>query len=74
MIYLLVSLNLIKILLFKQHQTSQNGLKVAKAGHKSEGCMGMIANSYDSEKGGMVTDWHNGEGAEIWLIGTILRG
>ena len=30
--------------------TSRNGLKVAKAGHKSEGLMGMMADSYDSER------------------------
>ena len=44
-------------------QTSQNGLKVAKAGHKSEGHMGMMANSYDSERlrgGGMMAEWHYG--------------
>ena len=28
-------------------ETSQNGLKVAKAGHKSEGCMGMMADRHD---------------------------
>ena len=45
--------------------TSRNDLKVAKAGHKSEGHMGMMANSYDSERGvwwlsGIMDDWHNG--------------
>ena len=30
--------------------TSRNGLKVAKAGHKSECLMGMMADSYDSER------------------------
>ena len=27
-----------------------NGLEVAKAGHKSEGCIGMIADRHDSER------------------------
>ena len=31
----------------KKHLTSQNGLKVAKAGHKSEGCKGMIPDRHD---------------------------
>ena len=30
-------------------KTSQNGLKVAKAGHKSDGCMGMIADRHDGQ-------------------------
>ena len=34
------------------NKTSRNGLKVAKAGHKSEGRMGLMADSYDSERGG----------------------
>ena len=33
-----------------QKKTSRNGLKVAKAGHNSEGHMGMMADSYDSER------------------------
>ena len=40
--------------------TSRNGLKVAKAGHKSEGRMGMMADSCDSERlrgGGIVALW-----------------
>ena len=41
-------------------QTSRNGLKVAKAGHKSEGHMGVMADSYDFERGGMVAEWHYG--------------
>ena len=51
--------------------TSRNGLKVAKAGHKSEGRMGMMADSYDSERlrgGDMVAEWHHGCLA-YWLIG-----
>ena len=35
----------IKMLMYLK--TSRNGLKVAKADHKSEGCMGMMADSYD---------------------------
>ena len=48
------------------NKTSRNGLKVAKAGHKSEGHMGLMADSYDSERGGVwwlsgiMADWHNG--------------
>ena len=30
---------------FRSTQTNRNGLKVAKAGHKSEGHMDMMANS-----------------------------
>ena len=41
---------------FVTNTTSQNGLKVAKSGHKSEGHMGMMADIHD----GMVADWHNG--------------
>ena len=40
--------------------TSRNGLNVVKAGNKSEGCMGRMADSYDSERlrgGGMVALW-----------------
>ena len=41
-------------------ETSQNGLEVAKAGHRSEGRMGMMADSCDSERlrgGGIVALW-----------------
>ena len=31
-------------------KTSRNGLKVAKAGHKSEDHMGIMANSYVAER------------------------
>ena len=46
-------------------KTSRNGLRVAKAGHKSEGRMGMMAASYDSERrawwlSGIMANWHNG--------------
>ena len=34
---------------FKVLSTSRNGLKVAKAGHKSEGLMGMMADRHDSQ-------------------------
>ena len=48
----------------KLEQYSRNGLKVAKAGHKSEGRMAMMADSYDSERlrggGGMVAEWYDG--------------
>ena len=37
-------------------ETSRNGLKVAKAGHKSEGCMGMMADRHD----GIMADRHDG--------------
>ena len=48
--------------------TSQNGLKVVKAGHKSGGLMSMVANSYDYMRlrgrawwlSGIIADWHNG--------------
>ena len=32
-----------------QLQTNQNGLKVPKAGHKSEGSMGMMADMHDGQ-------------------------
>ena len=44
----------------KLEQYSRNGLKVAKAGHKSEGRMGMIADSYDSERLRGGAWWHYG--------------
>ena len=37
-------------------ETSRNGLKVAKAGHKSEGHMGIMADRHD----GMMADRHDG--------------
>ena len=39
-----------KIPLLSQLKTSRNGLEVAKAWPKSEGRMGMMADSYDSER------------------------
>jgi len=38
-------------------KTSQNGLKVAKAGHKSESRMGMMADRHV----GMMADRHDGQ-------------
>ena len=38
-------------------QTSRNGLKVAKAGHKSEGHMGMTEERHD----GMMADRYDGQ-------------
>ena len=40
------------------NKTSRNGFKVAKAGHKSEGRMGLMADSYDSERGGHNSTEH----------------
>ena len=39
---------------FIVNQTSRNGLKVVKAGHKSEGRTGMMADRHD----GMMADRH----------------
>ena len=38
-------------------QTSRNGLKVAKAGYKSEGHMGMMDDRHD----GMMADMYDGQ-------------
>ena len=61
--------------------TSRNGLKVAKAGHRSEGCMGMMADRHfgqwlwfwEAERGAMVAKWHDGWLA-FWPIVMVLRG
>ena len=48
-------------------KTSRNGLDVVKVGHRSESCMGMMADSYDSERlrgggehDGIMADGHDG--------------
>ena len=47
MTWWLVITQMMTLVLAIETKISQNGLKVAKEGHKSEGCMGMMADRHD---------------------------